>query len=763
MGCSRVYRPRRAGDRSLGYNGFEWDFLRGTMAAANFDRAARSWGEPGAGPARTTISGQITESPPSRPCAFMTQQASRSLLTVTTPGSGSWMSILLQGSRGRAARHLSGDPLDHGGEGRAGSAYAGDGDRRADHGTNGTGDLASTALRAPQDNPLRPDRLRTSVAARLSRTSTAGVRAGTAFLRDVMRSATGQRAVARREPRREATLAVDPENASHPTGAVNGAPTQVTAQADRLRVLLLTSEAPPVVSGISRTAVMLSEGLRARGHAVDITSRADFPHVVRNEVRLSAFILYWRRFRRRLLAYDVVVVFGPVPTISEVFLALSMTMHRAHRPAIIYTHHGDLAVPGLAPFCSVYNGVAERLAHRADAIVVTSEAYRAKLSRAGGSRVNVVPWQVDTRDKVQPRAPEQRNLLRILFVGQLRPYKGLRELIRAVAGIPALQLSIIGAGPMLAELQDLASQLNATNVQFRGRVTDEELWRAYSKHDVIVLPSISTAEAFGLVLIEGMAAGCVPVASDLAGVREVAGPTGLLARPGDVHDLRAQLCALARDRDRLHVLQQKSLARAGTLDYDEMLVRYEDLFQETAIAAAHQHEAFAVPANWSTPQAFLEAACASVGTSRASLVLFPRPLDSQPPFVWRREGVPWRIGAAPVAQFVARSREPLVIADVPSDWRVAPWLVRPELSSAILLPVRVTRGSVAVLALSTSVRDRQTLTPDHVGAVAALLPATRTSPRVPSPHFDGAALLRRNAVIGGSLRPQPAGRSSCHL
>jgi hypothetical protein len=194
-----------------------------------------------------------------------------------------------------------------------------------------------------------------------------------------------------------------------------------------------------------------------------------------------------------------------------------------------------------------------------------------------------------------------------------------------------------------------------------------------------------------------------------------------------------------------------------------MVLRYEGLFEETAIAAVHRHEAFAVPVNWPSPQAFLEAACASVGTSRASLVLFPRPLDSQPPFVWGREGPRLRMGAAPVAQFVARSRDPLVIAGVPSDWRVAPWLVRRELSSAILLPVRVTRGSIAVLALSTSVRDRQTLRPEHVDAVAALLPATRTSPRVASRHFDGDALPRRNVIVGGSLRPHPAGRSACYL
>jgi glycosyltransferase involved in cell wall biosynthesis len=501
---------------------------------------------------------------------------------------------------------------------------------------------------------------------------------------------------------------------------------------------------------------MLSNGLRARGHVVDVISRKDFPCLVRNELRFSAFGLYWRRFRRRLPSYDVVNVFGPVPTISEMFLALADTLHGSHRPAVVYTHHSDLAIPGLAPWCELYNELSERLAHRADAIVVSSEAYRDKLSRSGRSRVEVVPWGIDTRNKVQPRAPEQPGVLRILFVGQLRPYKGLPQLIRAAAGIPGLQVSVIGLGPMRAELQSFAAQLNASNVQFRGWVPDDELWRAYSEHDVIVLPSTSTAEAFGLVLVEGMAAGCVPVASDLAGVREVAGPTGLLVRPGDVEDLRSQLCALAGDRSRLRLLQQRSLDRARRLTHDQMVLRYEGLFREAARAASERHGTFAVPANWPAPQAFLEAACETVGTTRGSLALFPRMPELQPLWLWRHGGGRSRIGSAPVAEFVARTGQPLLITDVPSDRRVAPLLVRSELSSAILLPVRATRGSVAVLALSTGVNDDHMLTADHLRAAATLLPGVGRHPWFPGRHSDYRA-RRLSSAVGASPGAQLAG------
>ena len=70
-----------------------------------------------------------------------------------------------------------------------------------------------------------------------------------------------------------------------------------------------------------------------------------------------------------------------------------------------------------------------------------------------------------------------------------------------------------------------------------------------------MLPSTNRREAFGLVLLEGMAAGCVPVASDLPGVRDLARSNGLLVAPGDAQDLRWALQALAARPDTVRRLQ----------------------------------------------------------------------------------------------------------------------------------------------------------------------------------------------------------------
>jgi rhamnosyl/mannosyltransferase len=159
----------------------------------------------------------------------------------------------------------------------------------------------------------------------------------------------------------------------------------------------------------------------------------------------------------------------------------------------------------------------------------------------------------------------------------MRPYKGVEALLAAVAGQPWLELTLVGEGTELASYQRLADRLSATNVRFTGRLSDAELNHQYCSNDVVVLPSVTRAEAFGLVLLEGMAAGCVPVASDLPGVRDVAGPTGVTVPPGDANALRQALRELADDEARLEQLQIESWLAAQTRTWERCVTSYEEV------------------------------------------------------------------------------------------------------------------------------------------------------------------------------------------
>jgi glycosyltransferase involved in cell wall biosynthesis len=506
--------------------------------------------------------------------------------------------------------------------------------------------------------------------------------------------------------------------------ALRGAPTRGTTltpavqpladEVRPLRVLLLTSEAPPVVSGIATTVGALTVGLTERGHTVDVVSRADFPKLVRREIRLSAFALFWPRFRRHLQHYDVVNVHGPVPTISEVFLVLAKTLGHTHRPGIVYTHHSDLAIPRLERWCEIYNRLTGHLVHVADVVVVSSEAYKDRL-RTVRAPVQVVPWGIDARGKIRPRGPRETGILRVLFVGQLRPYKGLHVLIDAVSELPRVSLTIIGKGPLRAELERSVDQKGLPNVAFAGRVSDDSLWNAYSENDVVVLPSTTTAEAFGLVLAEGMASGCVPVATNLPGVREVAA-TGLIVEPGSVRGLREALRRLLEDPALLQRLAALSVARAQDMSADATAGAYEEACRAAMRQAAGRQAGLAVPGGTMDPDAFLARLADQIGVRHASLSLLSTRGGSLAPVrMWRADGTASRITDASVARYAATRNQPVLINEQePVDLDLRRLLRRPELTSSIVIPVRRTRNSVSVVGLSTTRRDGSHLTRDHV-------------------------------------------------
>ncbi|WP_153040208.1 glycosyltransferase family 4 protein [Actinoplanes sp. TFC3] len=353
-----------------------------------------------------------------------------------------------------------------------------------------------------------------------------------------------------------------------------------------LRILIVTSEAPPIVSGISRSVERLATGLRRRGHHVDVLSSVQIPRLVLGEVRISALALYWPALARRLGGYDVVNLHGPVPTMSDAFLLLA----RLSRVpcTIVYTHHSALQIRGAERLCRIYDRLHRMLSARVALTVTTSRYYADLLGVPGGRPVRVVPWGVDPR--AEPQRPRGGlRPLRVLFVGQMRPYKGVETLLPAVSGCHEIELALVGSGDHLTEYRLLAADLAGTNVQFLGRLSDQDLTHAYDRSDVVVLPSVTKAEAFGLVVLEGMAAGCVPVVSDLPGVRDLVARTGVVVPPGDRERLRAALLSLAADGARLNQLSRAARRRAEGLGWDTCVSLYEQALLSTLPPRAVWH------------------------------------------------------------------------------------------------------------------------------------------------------------------------------
>ncbi|MDP2656713.1 MAG: glycosyltransferase family 4 protein [bacterium] len=151
----------------------------------------------------------------------------------------------------------------------------------------------------------------------------------------------------------------------------------------------------------------------------------------------------------------------------------------------------------------------------------------------------------------------------VLFVGGLDTahyFKGVQHLLEAFELIvhseqstheaSRFKLIIVGQGDMQARYQNMVGQMGlADKIIFAGNPPDETLADYYNMCDVMVLPSIDSSEAFGVVLVEAMACGKPVITTDLPGPRSVVenGSNGFLVKPKNSAMLAEKIYAILSD------------------------------------------------------------------------------------------------------------------------------------------------------------------------------------------------------------------------
>jgi glycosyltransferase involved in cell wall biosynthesis len=133
-----------------------------------------------------------------------------------------------------------------------------------------------------------------------------------------------------------------------------------------------------------------------------------------------------------------------------------------------------------------------------------------------------------------------------LFVGEMRDYKGVDILLRALAQIPDATLTLVGDGPAMQAYQSLAAQLElGKRANFKGRIPMQE---AVKRGRIMVLPS--RFESFPYVVIETAAASLPLITSAVGGIPEVV-PRHLLCEPLTPDELAKRMVVLLRDPEKM--------------------------------------------------------------------------------------------------------------------------------------------------------------------------------------------------------------------
>jgi glycosyltransferase involved in cell wall biosynthesis len=218
------------------------------------------------------------------------------------------------------------------------------------------------------------------------------------------------------------------------------------------------------------------------------------------------------------------------------------------------------------------------VARKADHIVTVSCHSKNEIMQAlgiPGSKITVIPCGVSEEFTPPSGFVESQDVATmlgihspfLLYVGNLKPHKNVATLLRAFAQLRKdnkLCHSLLIVGDDARWKQSVVDECSRLGVRdctiFVPRVSRSLLPRVYAAADLLVMPS--TAEGFGLPVLEAMACGTPVVASRTASLPEVAGDAALYFDPASPEELAVQIDRILRSTELQGSLRNKGLQRA---------------------------------------------------------------------------------------------------------------------------------------------------------------------------------------------------------
>lgn len=381
-----------------------------------------------------------------------------------------------------------------------------------------------------------------------------------------------------------------------------------------MRILTALTYYRPHTSGLTIYAERLARALVQRGHEVTVlTSRYErsLPaEEVRDGVRVVRFPVLFRVSKgvisptvglmatRLALEHDALILH--LPQFDAAGIALRGRLFR--KPTVL-TYHCDLSLP-TGWFNAIVNQVVHMMNHlaalSAHRIVTYTQDYadHSPYLQRHAAKQHIIPPPVELPEIPKARVaefardhnPEGRRPV-IGMATRFATEKGVEVLLDALPKVldshPDAMVLFAGQYEEVmgeeAYFERLAPRIQEHQERgrwrFLGVLSPEEMASFYPILDALVVPSLNSTEAFGLVQIEAMIRGTPSVASSLPGVRQPVRMTGMgrVVPIGDAQALANALLEILADPDRF---QADPGAIAGRFAPDSIAAAYENLFAE---------------------------------------------------------------------------------------------------------------------------------------------------------------------------------------
>lgn len=331
-------------------------------------------------------------------------------------------------------------------------------------------------------------------------------------------------------------------------------------------------------SGGFRYDQKLVEGLRAAGDTVDVVE------------------LPWRSYHRGLLDSLDPRVRTRLDIDVDVMLqdelahpSLAGHNSRLPYPIVSVVHH--LRASEQRRLTPLYRAIERRYLSTVDGVVCNSGPTRESVhALAPGSPTVVAPPagdRLDSRageDRDSPHSPDQP--LRVVFVGNITPRKGLDTLVDGIAASEAtVELTVVGREVDESHVDEVRQSVRehglSDRVDFLGRCGDDQLAAQLRSADVLAVPS--RYEGLGIVYLEAMSFGLPVLATRAGGATDVVtdGEDGYLVDPDDPAAVGRALTRFASDPDRLTEMSRAARRRYERQpDWTETTARVRGLLTE---------------------------------------------------------------------------------------------------------------------------------------------------------------------------------------
>lgn len=340
------------------------------------------------------------------------------------------------------------------------------------------------------------------------------------------------------------------------------------------KILILSHRFDPDIGGIETVSEMLATAFVEQGYDIRLLtwtvgeSTKEYPFIITRNPGVKELIkeYFWA---------DVVFENNPC-------LRLAWPNLLTNRPSVIALHTWLHQTPQE----TLQSRMKQFWLRKARQVIACSDAVRK------GCFPEAAVVENAYNEKLFRQLPGRAKTKDFVFLGRLVSDKGVDLAIQAFhllrtqsSEMVSSTLTIIGDGPERHALQTLACDLKvAAQVHFIGSLQGERLVSQLNEHRFLLVPSV-WEEPFGMVVLEGMACGCIPIVADGGGLPEAVGTAGVIFKRGDVHSLVASIRQLWSNTELQQQLRRNAVQHLEEHQSPMVINKYLELIKAAARAS----------------------------------------------------------------------------------------------------------------------------------------------------------------------------------